>query len=329
MRSVQLAAFLLAVVASPVLSGETAGKGAEFPCHSEKSAVWKPGPDFLEILHARCDALVFPQLGKCLASLMKESGASPEAVAFTGCLGNEAWLRAFREKGRVDIAYLTYPFRANENQGILLVNGDPSPIDVDNLALSTQAELKQDLTYGDLAKKYPDISLWPGDRYGTETPVAETLEKGQLRIFVGYLLRNGCHACEKVGSAVFAFDFDSGGKFLGNRLMMVTDTTHGYFSDPSVPVRVKVGGRFSLKLASNQTTGYRWSLTETPDKAVVKFSGNQYRSSAQGRLGSGGVDTWTFKAVGKGRALIFLRYARSWEKDVEPIRQAAFMVEVR
>ncbi len=328
MRSFQLAAFLLALVATPALSGETAGKSAELPCHVEKSAVWKPGPDFLEILHARCDALAFPQLGKCFASLMKESGASPEALAFTGRMGNEAWLRAFRKKGRVDVAYLTYPFRANENQGILLVNGDPSPIDVDNLALSTQAELKQDLTYGELAKKYPDISLWPGDRYGTETPVAETLEKGQLRIFVGYLLRNGCHACEKVGSAVFAFDFDSGGKFLGNRLMMVTDTTQGKFSDPARPVKVKAGGEFSLMLYSNPTTGYQWSLARPPDKRVVRFSGNQYRSPTQGRMGSGGVDTWTFKAVGKGRALIILQYSRSWEKDVEPIRQAAFVVEV-
>jgi predicted secreted protein len=325
MRSIQVAAFLLAVVASPALSGETAG----VLCHVEKSAIWKPGPEFLKILHARCDALAFPQLGKCFASLMKESGASPEALAFTGCMGNEAWLRAFRKKGRVDVAYLTYPFRANENQGVLLVNGDPSLIDVDNLALSTQAELKQDLTYGALAKRYPDISLWPGDRYGTETPVAETLEKGHLRIYVDYLLRNGCHACEKVGSVVFAFDFNSGGNFLGNRLMMVTDTTQGKFSDPAMPIKVKAGGKFSLMLDSNPTTGYQWSLARTPDKTVVMFSGNKYRELAQGRLGSGGVDTWTFKAVGKGHALIILQYARSWEKDVEATRQAVYVVEVK
>ncbi|MDD2335985.1 MAG: protease inhibitor I42 family protein [Geobacteraceae bacterium] len=329
MRSFQLAVFLLAVVASPALSGETAGNSAELPCHVEKSAVWKPGPDFLEILHARCDALAFPQLGKCFASLMKESGASPEALAFTGCLGNEAWLRAFRKKGRVDVAYLTYPFRANENQGVLLVNGAPSPIDIDNLDLLTQDELKQDIVYGELAKRYPDICLWPGDRYGTETPVVESLAKRRLRFYVVYLLRNGCHACEKVGSALFAFDFDAEGKYRGDRLMMVTDTTQEKYSDPSVPVKVKAGEEFLLKLASSPTNGYQWSLSETPDNTVVKFAGNRYYSPTQGRLGSGGVDTWTFRAVGKGRALIFLKYARSWEKDVEPIRQAVFVVEVR
>lgn len=329
MRSFQLAAFLFAVVVAPAQPGESAGKSAEFTCHVEKSAVWKPGPTFLETLHARCDTLAFPRLGKCLASLMKESGASPEALAFTRCMGKEAWLRAFLEKGRVDVAYLTYPFRANENQGILLVNGDPSPIDVDNLDLLTQAELKQDIIYGELAKRYPDISLWQGDRYGMETPVVEPLAKKRLRFYVGYLLRNGCHACEKIGSAIFAFDFDAEGKYLGDRLMMVTDTTQGKYSDPSVPVKVKAGGEFLLKLASNPTTGYRWSLSETPDNTVVKFAGNRYCSPTQARLGSGGVDTWIFKAVGKGRALIFLQYARSWEKDVEPIRQAAFVVEVR
>jgi predicted secreted protein len=45
-------------------------------------------------------------------------------------------------------------------------------------------------------------------------------------------------------------------------------------------------------------------------------------------MGAVGVETWTFKAVGKGRALIFLRYARSWEQDGEPIRQAVIVVEV-
>jgi predicted secreted protein len=168
-----------------------------------------------------------------------------------------------------------------------------------------------------------------GETVGKSAEFSCHVGKSAVWVPGGYLLRNGCHACEKVGSAVFAFDFDTGGTFLGTRLMMVTDTTQGKYSDPSLPVKVNAGGEFSLKLASNPTTGYRWNLTEPPDTAVVMFSGNQYRSSTQGRLGSGGVDTWTFKAVGKGRALIFLRYARSWEKDVEPIRQAVFVVEVR
>jgi inhibitor of cysteine peptidase len=327
-KSILLVAFMLAVCALPAFSGETAGNNAKLVGRVEKGAVWEPGANFSETLHARCDALSFPEIGACFASLMKENGASPEALAFTGSTGNEAWLRAFRETGRVDIAYLTYPFRANENQGVLLVNGVPSPINVDNLDPAAQAQLKQDLVYERLAKRYPDISLWPGDRYGMETPIAEPPAEGGVRFHVGYLLRNGCHACEEIGSAVFAFDFDAGGKFLGNKLMMVTDTTAGTFSDPTVPIKVKSGSEFSLALASNPTTGYQWSLAGTPNKTVVQFSGKHFRPSAPGRIGSGGEETWTFKAVGKGKTLILLRYARSWEKNVEPIRQAAFVVEV-
>ena len=32
---------------------------------------------------------------------------------------------------------------------------------------------------------------------------------------------NGCHACERVGSARFAFDFDPNGKFLDSTLLDV------------------------------------------------------------------------------------------------------------
>jgi hypothetical protein len=39
---------------------------------------------------------------------------------------------------------------------------------------------------------------------------------------VGYLLRDLCHACAIVGRVRFAFDFNTGGTFLGARLMSVT-----------------------------------------------------------------------------------------------------------
>jgi predicted secreted protein len=260
---------------------------------------------------------------------MKGSGASPEAIAFSRDMGNEAWLRAFRESGRVDIAYVTYPFRANENQGILLVNGDPSPVDVDGSAVPSRGALEKDLVFEALAKRYPDISLWPGDRFGTDQPVAEQLPGGGTRFHVGYLLRNGCHACEEIGSAVFAFDFDSGGRFTGTKLMMVTDATGKGFSDPGKPIAVEVGKEFSLVLASNPTTGYGWSLASDPDEKVIIPAGSGYRPSASGLMGAGGAETWTFKAVGKGRTVIVLRYSRPWEKGVEPVREAAFVVIVR
>ena len=70
---------------------------------------------------------------------MKKAGASPAALAFTRRTGSQAYLRALREAGNVDVALAIYPFRANENEVWLLVNGDPPLIDVDDHAPDPEA----------------------------------------------------------------------------------------------------------------------------------------------------------------------------------------------
>jgi inhibitor of cysteine peptidase len=111
--------------------------------------------------------------------------------------------------------------------------------------------------------------------------------------------------------------------------MLVTDTTGKKFSDPAVPVTVKAGKEFSLVLDSNRTTGYGWSLDGSVDKSVVKLMGSDYRQPSTKLVGAGGSERFTFRAVGKGKAVVFLRYARPWEKGVEPVRRAAFVIVVR
>ena len=133
-------------------------------------------------------------------------------------------MRAFRHVGPVDIAYATNPFRANENDIVFLVNGTPGMIDVDNEQLLNKTELTKDPVYATLASQYPQISLWPADRHGTEYPLAQNLTQGEQRFMVRYRLRNECHACAVVGSAQFGFDFDQSGKFLGTKLLHVSNT---------------------------------------------------------------------------------------------------------
>lgn len=317
-----------AVIALPVWPVDTVA-GGEGRTEVGPGAVWKADPQFTDTVHAGCDTQSYPRLGECLVEAMREGGASSEAIRFAGSTGNEAWLRAYRETGKVDIAYVTYPFRANENQGVLLVNGDPSPVDVDGAGTPAESELKNDLVYRKLAERYPAISIWPGDRFGTETPVVEPLAGGRSRFHVGYVLRNGCRACEEIGSALFAFDFDRDGRFLGKRLMMVVDTTKGGFSDPAAPVRVEAGKELSIVLESNPSTGYRWGMGGAIDERTVRFLGKRFRPAVPGLMGSAGTEVWTFKAVGKGSAVVVLRYARPWEKGSEPLRQAAFVILVR
>jgi predicted secreted protein len=82
-------------------------------------------------------------------------------------------------------------------------------------------------------------------------------------------------------------------------------------------------------LDSNRTTGYGWSLDGSVDKSVVKLIGSDYRQPSTKAMGAGGADVLKFRAVGKGKAVVFLRYARPWEKGVEPVRRAAFVIIVQ
>ena len=50
------------------------------------------------------------------------------------------------------------------------------------------------------SSQYPNISIWPGDRYHATEPVARQLESGGQSFVVKYILRDGCHACAQVGT---------------------------------------------------------------------------------------------------------------------------------
>ncbi len=91
---------------------------------------------------------------------------------------------------------------------------------------------------------------------------------------------------------------------------------------------VEKGRIFSITLASNPTTGYGWKLAGKPNPKVVKFLGQGYKPSDLKRLGAGGREVWSFKAVGSGRAVISLHYLRSWEKDKKPAHSRLIEVDV-
>lgn len=193
--------------------------GQPLPVGSD--AVWQPGSNFVPAMHASCRNLAFPVLGRCFAARMAADGASPAAVQFAHRIGNQGFLRAFRNAGRVDIAYADYVFAANENQHVLLVNGSPAMIDVDDFRLLDQQQLGQNPVYRSLQKKFPRIALWPGDRFSTRFPLVIRRADGGQRFVVRYRLQDFCHACAVVGMAAFAFDFDTTGRFLGTRLAQV------------------------------------------------------------------------------------------------------------
>lgn len=186
-----------------------------------KASEWKATNETIRAIHKECAEKQAPDFGKCFVDFMARSGASAQAVAFAKSTDNTGYLAHFFKKGRVDLAYVVYPFRANENQGWLLVNGDPPMIDVDTLSNLPERQLEQNPAYLRIKEKYPKVMLFGGDRTIKRPPeIIARPDKGQ-RFIVTYRLLNGCHACERVGKAKFAFDFDAKGKFLGATLLDV------------------------------------------------------------------------------------------------------------
>ena len=186
-----------------------------------KDAEWNATAETIQLIHKECAEKGVPDFGKCFVNFMGRAGASAQALAFARSTGNTGYLAQFFKMGRVDLAFVRYPFRANENDGWLFVNGDPAIVDMDALSNLSERQLEGNPTYLRLKEKYPNVMLFGGDRTITRPPeMVVQPAKGQ-RFIVEYRLLNGCHACERVGSARFAFDFDANGKFLGSTLLEV------------------------------------------------------------------------------------------------------------
>ncbi len=190
------------------------------------SAVWQPPQDFLTTAHTACDKSANPaNFAECFIGQMSSAGAPADAVSFTRLLYKQAdgmvgIMTAFKKYGPVDAAQVLYPLRANDNYALLLVNGDPRILDVDDLQKLDRQALEQNSFFLTIKSKFPQTDLWPGDRSGNQPwPRVQPLSGGGIEFVIAYPLINGCHACRHVGLARFGWDFDSSGKFLHTTLI--------------------------------------------------------------------------------------------------------------
>jgi hypothetical protein len=208
---------MLVALTTAVIVGLFASAG--FPDSPESGtmigpdAVWNDSEQFAEKVASTCGELRLPKSQQCLIKMFEREHA-PAAAKFTRRIQGEGYMRAFRKVGPVDIAYVTYPFRANENNGILLVNGSPAIINVDDFKALPQKDLKKDPSYKALLASFPDAMLFMGERFSTDVPTVEQLSDGGISFIVPYRLNNVCRACERLAIVSFGFDFDATGTFL-------------------------------------------------------------------------------------------------------------------
>jgi chagasin family peptidase inhibitor I42 len=281
---------------------------------------------FIDVVKASCDEAHADKLQDCFAGEMKKAGASAAAVEFSKQLGEPGFVRDFRAAGPVDIAYVLYPYRANENQSWLIVNGTPPTIDVDNSKLVTIAAraLKNNATYSGLAKAHPDLSPWPGDRYSTETPDVEMGANGGVHIIVNYRLREKCHSCAVLGHAWYSFEFDAKGIFAGARLMAISVTRD---KAPVVRATSKmaaisiatslgtaVGDELTIALPVKDAAASEWTLAKALDTGKIRLIEHSHVAPPTGNGAAGTEELWKFAALGAGTTQI--AFQRGAEKPI-------------
>lgn len=223
-------------------------------------------------------------------------------------------MQGFRPLGPIGVASVMYPFRANENNGLLIVNGEPPLVDVDALQNLPQGEMKADPAYQAMFKQHPDATLWPGDRASTDDLLALAFADGSRQLVAGYRVQAGCHACAVLGQAFFGFSFDAAGKLVSTKF---TGFTAEYRADRATAQKilsVSPDMTFSLLLPANRSTGYSWTLDSPSAKGPLQSAGHTYNSLGS-QMGSGGEERFSFRTVGSGDSSLVFRYSRPWEKS--------------
>ena len=215
------------LVAVVLLSGSWTLQSQDSSVKVGTSAVWQAPQQFVSAAHSACHKSSGSKEAECLIDEMAKAGAPATSVSFTRKLykqshGEFGILTGFHDEGPVAFAWINYPLRANTNYGLLLVNGQPPIVNVEDLKLLDRKTMEQSPQFQDLKSQFPKVDLWPGDRDGKIWPNSQTGPNGGVQFTVGYPLLNGCHACARAGFAIFNWNFDAQGKFLGTAFMGLT-----------------------------------------------------------------------------------------------------------
>jgi inhibitor of cysteine peptidase len=94
-------------------------------------------------------------------------------------------------------------------------------------------------------------------------------------------------------------------------------------------VSLKAGAVLEVRLDANHTTGYSWVAAPAANPVLVRQGKAKYdESSAEGKVGAGGVEVWRFKALNAGKQTLQFDYRRPWEKNVPAAKTVVYSVTV-
>nr|WP_314634361.1 hypothetical protein [uncultured Janthinobacterium sp.] len=153
----------------------------------------------------------------CLLRTMQRSGARPQAIAAAKMLvkaDKAGFISAWRPLGKAALATVTYPFRANTNEGTLLIDSDGAAIDVDEGAV--REEDRATPAWQAFTAAHPDaVPFAPADFVG----VTATADGGQSVLFSTPL--KTCHACADDGALLVAYAIDKDGVVRERKLLAI------------------------------------------------------------------------------------------------------------
>ena len=94
-------------------------------------------------------------------------------------------------------------------------------------------------------------------------------------------------------------------------------------------MEVKAGEEFAISVYANPSTGYEWQLANPLDAQFLQLLGKEYLTEDTALVGAGCEQEWRFKALKPGSTKISLKYLRSWEKGVPPVKIEEFVVNIK
>lgn len=85
-------------------------------------------------------------------------------------------------------------------------------------------------------------------------------------------------------------------------------------------VTLAVGNTLTVKLGSNYSTPYRWTVdTKIGDPTIVKQTGHEFVHPTSDARGAPGTEVWTFAVLKPGTTTISTSYSSIVGKDAKPV----------
>jgi len=99
--------------------------------------------------------------------------------------------------------------------------------------------------------------------------------------------------------------------------------------DSGTDVDLAPNTRLLVKLPTNPSTGYAWTVVGDPSPLKLQKTSLQKGKTKGGAVGAAGIAVFQLSASSAGMATLSFIYRRSWEYNVPPMKTFSVRVNVR